>query len=456
MRHLPFWPAHQTSLSGGTVTLLLIIGLSACAPGGTAAQATAFPGHHIAPQGPVCDGALVPSDPVSPGTLYAFHFVGGDPTGVSQGQLTLSALDTRTGAQRWQEPVLGQPTLVGGILYTAGGSAGDSTGMQALDANTGKTLWTHAGLAGAGGSSSFPPVLANGIAYIGTSQNGPGQSGVYALRASDGTLLWSYPATNTNFSPFTVDDGMIYVTAWTSANAAEPVVTILALRAGAGTLLWQYSFHDGIPTGPAQVANGMIYFSMTQNTNPQGGVVGALRGSDGSLAWSQPVTGRPHIFALTGQTVYVAFGPDPMNAGVEAFGAIDGTILWKNPQQIFPFPVLADGVIYGNGPRPGQTIALDASSGKALWQASGAFPSSTSEPVEENGAVYTIGNGINALRASDGKLLWTHPATCQFPSQHPLLAIGNTVYYAYHYVQAIGKEAYHVYALRAADGKALW
>lgn len=451
------WLSHRTNISGGTITLLLIIGLSACAPGGTAAQArpTAAPqGPHAAPQGPLCDGALVPSDPASPGMLYAFHFVGGDPTGVQQGQPMLSALDARTGAQRWQEPVLGQPTLVSSVLYTAGGSAGDSTGMQALDADTGKTLWTHAGLAGAGGPSSFPPVLANGIASIGTSQNGPGQSGVYALRASDGTLLWSYPATNTNFSPFTVDDGMIYVTAWTSANAAEPVVTILALRADDGTLLWQYSFHDGIPTGPAQVANGMIYFSMTQNDNPQGGVIGALRGSDGSVAWSQPVDGRPHIFALTGQIVYVAFGPDPMNAGVEAFGATDGTVLWKNPQQVFPFPVLADGVIYANG--PSGLMAFDASSGTALWQASGAFPSSTSEPVEENGIVYTIGNGINALRASDGKPLWTHPATCQFPSQHPLLVIGNTVYYAYHYVQAIGKETYHVYALRAADGKALW
>lgn len=240
MRHLHFWPSHRTSLNGGIAVLLCIIGLSACAPGGTAAQATPFPGRHIAPQGPLCDGALVPSDLVSPGMLYAFHFVGSDPTGVQQGQPMLSALDARTGVLRWQEPVLGQPALVDGILYTAGGSAGDSTGMQALDANTGKTLWTHGGLAGAGGPSSFPPVLANGIAYIGTSQNGPVQSGVNALRASDGRLLWSHPA-NCQFpsqQPLLVAGNTIYYTYRYVQAVGKETFHVYALRAVDGKALW--------------------------------------------------------------------------------------------------------------------------------------------------------------------------------------------------------------------------
>jgi hypothetical protein len=95
-------PRHHNAASA--LLLLCIIGLSACAPGGAAAQATAFPGRHIAPQGPACGEngeASLLLDPTSE-TLYVFHFTGSDPANVDTGRPVLSALDANTGRQRWQ------------------------------------------------------------------------------------------------------------------------------------------------------------------------------------------------------------------------------------------------------------------------------------------------------------------------------------------------------------------
>jgi outer membrane protein assembly factor BamB len=453
MPHSHLWSSHRASISG-IAALLCIIGLSACAPGGTAAQATAFPGHHIAPQGPACDGALVPSDPVSPGMLYAFHFVGGDPTGVQQGQPMLSALDARTGAQRWQVKTLAVAgTLADGALYIDGSPQDATTfAVEALDAGTGKILWQHSGLNGAVGDAFNAPVVANGVVYVSGEAIQPGgQTGVYALRASDGSLLWSYPAVEINLIPISLSDGVLIV-----STGGPQKEGILALRAGDGSLLWQHPFaqDQGSLTQRAVVAGGIVYFGLDQGMQ---GTVYALRLSDGQALWNHQVNGRPHIFGSTDTAVYVAEVPGEQTGEIDALKVSDGSLLWQvQVTRLLVYPTLADGAVYVN--ELPSIAAFDAGTGKLRWQITTHAPAtgSLAELAEAGGIVYLASNGIAAFSASDGRPLWTHPANCQFPTQQPLLAIGNTVYYTYHYVQAVGKETYHVYALRAADGKALW
>jgi glucose dehydrogenase len=84
---------------------------------------------------------------------------------------TLSAIDTQTGAIRWQAKTA-QP-LVGGVLATAGGLAftGEGSGaFDAFDAATGKQLWTYA----CGAGVNAPPITytAGGTQFVAVAAGG--------------------------------------------------------------------------------------------------------------------------------------------------------------------------------------------------------------------------------------------------------------------------------------------
>jgi outer membrane protein assembly factor BamB len=329
--------------------------------------------------------------------------------------------------------------------------------VQALDAGTGKILWQHDRLNGTVGQAANAPVVVNGVIYVSGEAIQPGgQTGVYALRASDGKLLWSYPGQEINFMPVQFANGVLIAPV-----ASQDKHGLLALRASDGALLWQQSWDitQQFPTQPPVIAGDNVYLAMQQGPND---LVSAWRVSDGQALWTYQVKGEGpplRIFGITNAAVYVAKvpgGPGPENA-IDALKVSDGSLLWETQAQSLVYPTLADGAIYVH--EMPAIAAFDASTGKPLWQATTRetpASGSISEIAEAGGTVYLASNGIAAFSASDGRPLWTHPTNCQFPTQHPLLAIGSTVYYTYHYVQAVGKEAFHVYALRAADGKALW
>jgi outer membrane protein assembly factor BamB len=85
----------------------------------------------------------------------------------------------------WEAPLGGRlsaVTAAGGRLFVA---KVDEHRLLALDAATGKTLWTFT----AGGRIDSPPALWKGRAVFGSMDGW-----VYALRASDGALAWRYRA----------------------------------------------------------------------------------------------------------------------------------------------------------------------------------------------------------------------------------------------------------------------
>jgi len=100
------------------------------------------------------------------------------------------------------------------INYSTSGANND--GMYALDANSGTVLW-HALRAETGvllwrftGYSgvfaTVSPVVVNGVVYVGT------DAGIiYALRAHDGSLLWSHTNGRSALGPLIVTDGTVQV-----------------------------------------------------------------------------------------------------------------------------------------------------------------------------------------------------------------------------------------------------
>lgn len=157
--------------------------------------------------------------------------------------------------------------------------------------------------------------------------------------------------------------------------------------------------------------------------------------------------------------------------------ATTGQTLWKTtmPQRgnnyqthkhrgLFPVPLVTGGVAYQAG-TTGRLYALDAVTGKLLWE----YPDANPEPyVTKHGAVdchapspvladdvvvYAASKGITGLEANTGKRRWHHPLS----SRGSLLAWkGNakTLLIATDYSQE--KKESDVVALDPTDGKVVW
>ncbi|MBI4657406.1 MAG: PQQ-binding-like beta-propeller repeat protein [Verrucomicrobia bacterium] len=130
------------------------------------------------------------------------------------------------------------PTVVAGMVFVAG-----SDGVvRALDANSGKPLWT----AFTGGNVRFPPTIWQGRAFVGS-----GDGWVYSFEAKTGRLLWRFRAapeerkipvygqlssTWPAASGVLVRDGVAYVAA---GIVNYDGTHVYALDASTGAIKWQ-------------------------------------------------------------------------------------------------------------------------------------------------------------------------------------------------------------------------
>jgi alcohol dehydrogenase (cytochrome c) len=108
------------------------------------------------------------------------------------------AISLATGKLRWEYPV-NVPEATGpgpdGVAVADGVVYGDSsTTVFALNAATGKVLWTDDGLLTSGqGSFEIQPQVSGGRVYLASAYgSGPGGGVLLALNASSGKLLWTF------------------------------------------------------------------------------------------------------------------------------------------------------------------------------------------------------------------------------------------------------------------------
>jgi hypothetical protein len=214
---------------------------------------------------------------------------------------------------------------------------GYRSGLSALNVTDGKTIWSYP----VNGGVNSSPVFVNGIVYFASRR----QDSVYALRASDGRLIWNFTtgpdAIGVSNTRPVVDDGVLYV--------GSHDRNIYALNAATGVKLW--NFTAGKIVTPT-VANGIVY--VRNNSN-----VYALNGINGALVWSSPPTGEigPALYPLTVVDGVVYLSSE------EALNAYDGEKLW---QMRVPggdlVPLVSDGVMYCFGGEYLQVYAYAVSS----------------------------------------------------------------------------------------------
>jgi outer membrane protein assembly factor BamB len=148
-----------------------------------------------------------------------------------------------------------------------------------------------------------------------------GKSAVYAIRASDGTVLWQYPMNKGGYSFadwLQVDHGVVYASG-DDAESSGDTGYFYALQSD-GSLIWQDKV-SGSPSG-TMLSNGVIYATVEAVS---GSAVYALQVHDGALLWSYPIGGTVYSDPiLVGTTLYVGAG----NGIVYALRADNGAIVW--------------------------------------------------------------------------------------------------------------------------------
>src|SRR5436305_1023030 len=232
---------------------------------------------------------------------------------------TLRALDAGTGAVRWSRTfasTVTAPVLSAGTVYVAGQGR-----IIALNATTGARRWTSPDLGDAVESS---PAVQDGVVYAGV-RNGH----VVALRATDGTQLWSY---------FAGLDRSIFVYP-VLANGCVYAVTqggnVVALDPGTGALRWS---RDGLADASVAGGGGVVY-------GAGGSTAWALNAGTGATIWTAGMPGNANGAPVVGGGVlYVPTYP----GGVAAFNARTGAPLWTHTfgQFTTASPVVVNGRLF--------------------------------------------------------------------------------------------------------------
>lgn len=134
--------------------------------------------------------------------------------------------------------------------------------------------------------NTFLAAIASDVIYV---KGGNGT--IYALRATDGTLLWHYQATSgTLFGSFSVEGNVLYVGILpVSALGIHAVRSsfLLALRTRDGHLLWQKQLAEQEILNPT-VERGVIY--VVYGTGNGQKALSALRATNGHLLWTRTLS----------------------------------------------------------------------------------------------------------------------------------------------------------------------
>jgi outer membrane protein assembly factor BamB len=251
--------------------------------------------------------------------------------------------------------------------------------------------------------SSPPAPQARGAVY-GIGVAGDGKETLFALRASDGALLWQtlIPLDSESaVASVTVTPSLVYVVSGGKPSSAD--WSVMAIRASDGKLAWTFAA-DSLITS-IHVAGDSVYLGTLY-----AGGVRALRVSDGRVRWQHE--GDVAALLLAGDTLYAAFtGGAAGDEAVVALQASAGTERWHDQLEpdAAPSQMLVDqSTLYVA--LESETMALQISDGAQLWRsqdASGVLNGAVAGNVYLS-QIDSQTARLVALRASDGLSLWQH------------------------------------------------
>ena len=198
---------------------------------------------------------------------------------------------------------------VDGKVYFTSWVYGDAHAghVYCIDADTGEEIWHQNNIPQ---NCCGSPTISNGIVYV-TTFNFYGDGGIYALNASDGSILWNQTMQRTDSTPV-VAYGNVYVC---GGCVGYSDVQTYCFNATNGELMWNTTASDGIGgwTCSVAVADGKVFVGKPGEFFGYAGTY-ALDAFTGNVIWSYPEGGSSPavadgmVFTIGGGKVYAFNG----------------------------------------------------------------------------------------------------------------------------------------------------
>ncbi|HEX7316244.1 MAG TPA: PQQ-binding-like beta-propeller repeat protein [Pyrinomonadaceae bacterium] len=294
------------------------------------------------------------------------------------------------------------PVVSGGVVYQHA-RQGEEEVLLALDAATGKELWRAGAIAapyemnsaatGHGKGPKSTPVVAGGRVYT------LGIAGLLSAHdAKTGRLVWrkdfskQFPVTSplygTSMSPVVVGDLLIAHVGGHDKGA------LTAFDAATGAVKWTYDADGPAYSSPVILTAGgerqVVTFTQKELV--------AVSAANGQLLWKLPAkTGydtncnTPVVYKDTVVVSFEGGGIVALRPAREG-GKWAAKEVWRNEENelYMNTPVLNGSTLYGLSARKkGQFFAIDAATGKTLWQGPGR--------MGENASIVNLGGTLLAL-----------------------------------------------------------
>jgi outer membrane protein assembly factor BamB len=320
--------------------------------------------------------------------------------------------------------------------------AGD---VFAFDLNDGHVLWQRR----VDGVTMSTPIVANGLVFIGTGRNSPGELNVwkrkegdriYAFDASTGAERWSFKTIGEDMpSPGYANGTLIFANGDSHA---------YALDASTGKLLWSRSLPGIATMASADVAGSDAFLSVCGDHFHNASTL-RVRVTDGRILWRAPYGSCDSAPAYDGTRVFVS-GIDGMlqpygfggRTAVVALRATDGKLLWAYHSSADGYDTIVGsaeravagtyhaGTYYQAIPGEDRVIAFDANSGAIRWQMRTLAPVKMSPLVVRDRVFFGDGAGLfYTVDATNGRVLQAHIHHEPFSVSPPVLA-GRTLLFA--------------------------
>lgn len=314
--------------------------------------------------------------------------------------------------------------LFGGSVFTADAAdvamfRGDPAHSGVYSSPSAPTLATVKWKFKTNGKVVSSPAVVDGVVYFGSADRN-----LYAVNAADGSLRWKFPTKGgVNSSP-AVAGGLVYVGSLDGNFYAVEAATGKAkwqFKTGGERRFTAPGIHGAMPRTEAMpdpfdvllsspvVAGGTVYFgSGDQN-------VYALDAHTGALKWKFGTGNVVHASpAVSGGVVYIG----SWDRYLYALDVQTGTVIWKfqtgddtviyNQVGIASSAAIAAGAVFF-GCRDGHFYAVDAKTGTQLWKHDNKMGWVIASPAVHDGAVYfptSDGTRFKALEASSGRVLF--------------------------------------------------
>ncbi len=269
-------------------------------------------------------------------------------------------------------------------FYYTQGDVNTSEGIHALDAASGKPLWSTP-------CSIFysTPVTENGRVFINSDHS------VLALDGATGEILWNYTTNGVIVSAPTVANGVLCVSSYDN--------TLYALNALDGSRIWSIKSDNGF-SGTA-VINDVVY------ADSGDGKMNAYNAATGNKLWSQNTS--PPEFSWVNQS---SCSTPTYYAGALYFMG------WSE-QSLEQTGVGIRGVSFSYDRT--YVYALNVDSHNKMWNfTANSFQSGNSVEASQ-GVVYTEDNQrILGFNAQNGALVWNYTNADLWPSSQPSVTNG--------------------------------